>query len=172
MNSDQHFKKGFLLGSLVGGALVALGFSKKGKEWQAKVAEHSQELYKELRSKVLELGEGSREVYVEMVRRATDEFAKRKELAREAKDMLVSKLHDKWDELQAEVLFKKVKQRFGQVGEKSKEEFEKIIHEIVDQFEEKKDLAGYMKYRLVRDLRKRWEEIKDTEPKDQKEGWL
>jgi gas vesicle protein len=177
MNCDKNFKKGLLAGGLLAGVLVAFGMSKKGKNLQKKVLESSQELYGEVKKVALEWGETTRESYNEIVERAAEEFARRKEMARDMKDALIEKLQDKWGEFQLDMLFGKVKNRFKSLEEKSKEGFEKLVHEIVDEYEKHKDLGGFVKYRLVRDLKRKWDELeapeseKKSKSSHQDEGW-
>lgn len=172
MNCDKNFKKGLIIGGLLGGILVAFGMSKKGKELREKALEYSQELYNEVKKRALEWGETTRESYDELVRRVVEEFARRKEMALDMKDMLAERLQEKWNEFQTDMLLIKVKNRFREAADTSREGFETIIHEVVDEYEKRKDLSGLMKYRLVRELKGRWEEIKDASRKSSPEdGW-
>jgi gas vesicle protein len=174
MNCDKNFKKGFVIGSLFGGALVAFGMSKKGKELREKAMDYSQELYGELRKKMIEWGEMSKDAYEDMVKRAVDEFARRKGMAIEMKNALVERLKERFDDLQTDLLLRKVKARFSEEADKTKEGFDKVVHEIVDEFEKKKDINGLMKYRLVRDLKRKWEEVNspnDDSENSSSEGW-
>lgn len=166
----SDFKKGLLLGSILGGVLVGFGMSKKGKELREKAMEYSQELFVEVRKKVVEWGEMSRDAYEDMIRRAAEEFTRRKGLALEMKEMLVERLRTKWDDLQSDMLFRKVRSRFNEGLDKTREGFERAVHEIVDEYEKRKDLSGFMKYRLVRDLKRKWEEVKG-ESEESSEGW-
>lgn len=170
---NKNFKKGLVLGSILGGLAVALGMSKKGKELQSKAADHAQELYKEVQAKMAELGDSSKELYADLVKRSVDEFAKRKGMAIEMKEDIVERLRAKWNEMQMEMLFKKVKNRYGEAKEKTQEEFENIVHAVADEYENAKDVAGYAKYRIVRELKKRWKEIADEDDeKNTKDGWV
>jgi gas vesicle protein len=170
MTDNKNFKKGFLLGGLLGGLAVALGMSKKGKELQSKAADYAQDLYKEVQAKMMELGESSKDMYNDLVKRSVEEFAKRKGMAVEMKEDLMEKLREKWNELQMEMLFKKVKSRFADAKEKTQEEFENAVHAVADEYENAKDVAGYAKYRIVRELKKRWKEVKENDNEDKK-GW-
>jgi gas vesicle protein len=171
MMDNKNFKKGLVLGGILGGLAVAFGMSKKGKELQNKAADYAQELYKEVQAKMAELGDSSKELYADLVKRSVDEFAKRKGMALEMKEDIVEKLRDKWNEMQMEMLFKKVKNRFADAAEKTQEEFENIVHAVADEYENAKDVAGYAKYRIVRDLKKRWNEVNDTKEENDKKGW-
>jgi gas vesicle protein len=174
MNCDKNFKKGLVVGSILGGALVAFGMSKKGKELRTKLMDYSEELSKELKKRAVELGVTTKEMYEDMVHRAVEEFAKQKELALDLKEKLVEQLKQKWDDIQTDLLWRKVKNKFKETQDKTREGFDKVVHDIVDEYESKKDLAGYMKYRLVRDLKKKWNEVAQSNEhtKDSsEEGW-
>lgn len=171
INCDKNFKKGLVMGSLLGGILVALGMSQKGKEIREKVVDYAQELSSELKKKAIEWGETTKETYNEMVRRAVEEFARQKGLALETKEAVIEKLEDKWDEIQSEIVFRKVKNRFKNEAEKTTENFEKLVHEIVDEYESRKNLPAYFKYRLVKDLKRRFDELLDESETTSTKGW-
>jgi gas vesicle protein len=168
---DENFKKGLLIGGLLAGVLVAFGMSKKGKELREKVLEYSEDLYNEVRRRALEWGETTREAYDEIVGRVGEEFARRKGMALEMKNTLVERLKEKWDEFQVDMLFGKVKNRFKDAADKSREGFDRVVHEVVDEYEKRKDLSGLIKYRLVRNLKRKWDELKEGVVDRNDEGW-
>lgn len=171
MNCDKNFKKGLLVGGVVGGLIVGLGMSKKGREMQQKAVEYSQELCKELRNKMIEWGEISKDMYKDLAHRAVEELGKRKEMAVGMKDMVVDRLEDKWDEVQNDLLYRKVKHTFEGLTEKTRHEYERIVQDLVEDYASKKDLGAMMKYKLVRELKKKWEDMK-PEKQENLKGWL
>lgn len=171
MNCDKNFKKGLLVGGVLGGVVVALGMSKKGREMQKKAWEYSQELCKELHKKMIEWGEISKETYKDLARRATDELVKRKEMAMSMKDMVVDRLEDKWEDVQNDLLFRKTKHAFEEMGDKTRDTYERVVQEIVEDYATRKDLGMLMKYKLTRDLKRKWDDLK-TNNKENLKGWL
>jgi len=98
-----RFKKGLLLGSLVGAGLMWLNATPKGKEMRAKLMAHLDPLYNELKENLKKLEGPTREMYDALVERAVEEYGAKKELAADMKDMLVKKLKKKWKELEKEL---------------------------------------------------------------------
>lgn len=98
-----RFKKGLFLGSLVGATLMWLNATPKGKEMRAKLMEHLQPLYNELRVSIKQLEGPTKEMYDALVERAVEEYGARKELAAEMKTALIRNLQKKWKELEKEI---------------------------------------------------------------------
>lgn len=95
-----RFKKGLFLGGLLGAAMMWLNATPKGKEFRAKLASHLDPLYDELKASLKQLEGPTREMYEALVERAVAEYAAKKELAAEMKNMLIKELKRKWNDLQ------------------------------------------------------------------------
>lgn len=98
-----RFNKGLFLGGLVGAALMWLNATPKGKEMRAKMLLHMQPLYNELKASLKQLEGPTREMYDALVERAVAEYAAKKELADDMKNILIRELKKKWVELQHEL---------------------------------------------------------------------
>ena len=98
-----RFKKGLFFGGLIGAALMWLNATPKGKEMRSKILEHLDPLYYELKESLKKLEGPTREMYDALVERAVAEYAAKKDLAVEVKDMLVRKLKKRWSELEKEI---------------------------------------------------------------------
>ena len=98
-----RFKKGLFLGGLFGATLMWLNATPKGKELRAKLLAHLDPLYNELKESIKQLEGPTREMWDALVERAVEEYADKKEMAADMKDMLVRKLKKKWDELEKEL---------------------------------------------------------------------
>lgn len=97
------FKKGLFLGGLMGAALMWLNVTPKGKEMRAKLLEHVNALYGQLRESLKQLEGPTREMYDALVERAVEEYAAKKEMAMEMKDQLIRELKKKWQGLEKEI---------------------------------------------------------------------
>src|SRR3989338_7521320 len=97
------FKKGLFLGGLLGAALMWLNATPKGKEMRAKLLAHLEPLYNELKASIKQLEGPTKEMYYALVERAVEEYAAKKELAVEMKNMLIRELQKKWKELAKEI---------------------------------------------------------------------
>lgn len=98
-----NFKKGLFFGGLLGAALMWLNVTPKGKEMRNKLMEHLTPLYEELKNSLKQLEGPTKEMYDALVERAVAEYASKKELAADMKDLLVKKLKQKWIDLEKEI---------------------------------------------------------------------
>jgi gas vesicle protein len=97
------FKKGLFLGGLLGAGLMWLNATTKGKEYRAKILEHLQPLYAELKESIKQLEGPTKEMWNALVERAVAEYAAKKELAVDVKNNLIRELSKKWDDLEKEI---------------------------------------------------------------------
>ena len=98
-----RFNKGLFLGGLLGATLMWLNATPKGKEMRSKMLAHMQPLYNELKASLKQLEGPTREMYDALVERAVAEYAAKKELADDMKNILIRELKKKWFELQKEL---------------------------------------------------------------------
>ncbi len=98
-----NFKRGLFLGGLLGAALMWLNATPQGKEMRAKLLEHLNPLYEELKASIKQLEGPTKEMYCALVERAVEEYAAKKEMAAELKEMLIRQLKKKWKELEKEI---------------------------------------------------------------------
>jgi len=98
-----NFKRGFILGGTLGALLTWLNVTPKGKEVRAKILQHLDPLYDELKSSIKQLEGPTQEMWNALVERAVEEYADKKDLAEEVKNNLVKQLKKKWLQLQREI---------------------------------------------------------------------
>lgn len=98
-----NFKKGLFLGGLLGAAMMWLNVTPKGKEMRAKIIEHLNPLYNELKLSIKQLEGPTEEMWDALVERAVAEYGAKKELAEEIKNQLIKQLKKKWCELEKEI---------------------------------------------------------------------
>lgn len=94
-----RFKKGLFLGGLLGAAMMWLNATPKGKEMRAKLMLHLDPLYQELKASLKKLEGPTQEMYDALVERAVEEYANKKQLAEDMKNMLVKELKRRWHDL-------------------------------------------------------------------------
>ena len=98
-----RFNKGLFLGGLLGAALLWLNATPKGKEMREKMMGQANDLYAQLKESLKKLDGPPREMYDELVERAVEEYAAKKEMAVEMKNQLVRELKKRWKELEKEI---------------------------------------------------------------------
>ncbi len=98
-----NFKKGLFIGGLLGAAAMWLNATPKGREMRAKMMEQVNALYGELKASLAQLEGPTKEMYDALVERAVAEYAAKKEMADDMKNMLIKKLKKKWCELEKEI---------------------------------------------------------------------
>ena len=97
------FKKGLFFGGLAGAALMWLNATERGKQMRAKIVEHLDPLYNELKDSIKKLEGPTKEMYDALVDRAVEEYSSRREMAEDMKMQLVRKLKKRWKELEKEI---------------------------------------------------------------------
>jgi len=95
-----NFKKGLILGGAIGAMLTWLNVSPKGKEVRAKILEHFEPLYHELKNSISQLEGPTKEMWEALVERAVAEYSNRRELAEDVKNHLMKQLKKKWSEIE------------------------------------------------------------------------
>ncbi|MDD2757763.1 MAG: hypothetical protein PHD72_00095 [Patescibacteria group bacterium] len=98
-----RFKKGLVLGGILGAGLMWLNATVKGKEYRAKILAHLDPLYNELKESIKKLEGPTREMWDALVERAVEEYAAKKEMAMDMKNNLIKELQKKWDNLEKEI---------------------------------------------------------------------
>ncbi len=98
-----RFKKGLVLGGVLGAGLMWLNATVKGKEYRAKLIAHIEPLYSELRESIKKLEGPTREMWNALVERAVEEYSAKKELAIDIKNNLIKELQKKWEGLEKEI---------------------------------------------------------------------
>ncbi|MFA5062104.1 MAG: YtxH domain-containing protein [Patescibacteria group bacterium] len=98
-----RFKKGLLLGGILGAALMWLNVTPKGKEMRDKIMEHADALFMQLKESMKQLEGPTKEMYDALVERATEEYANKREMAMDVKAGLVKELKKRWGKLENEI---------------------------------------------------------------------
>ncbi|MFH1789707.1 MAG: YtxH domain-containing protein [bacterium] len=97
------FKKGLVLGGAVGAFLMWLNATPKGKELRAKLLEHSDALFAEIKESVKQLEGPTKEMYDALVERAVAEYASKKDMAVDMKNKLIKELKKRWESVEEEI---------------------------------------------------------------------
>jgi len=97
------FKKGLVLGGALGALLMWLNATPKGKEMRKKLLSQADSLYDELKESITQLEGPTKEMYDALVERAVAEYASKKEMAGDMKNMLVKELKSRWCRLDKEM---------------------------------------------------------------------
>lgn len=98
-----NFKKGLLVGGIVGAFLTWLNYSSKGKEVRAQIMSHLEPLFHELKSSLKQLEGPTQDMYEALVERAVEEYAAKKELALDVKNSLARHLKKRWKEVERDL---------------------------------------------------------------------
>lgn len=98
-----NFKKGLLLGGVVGAFMTWLNATPKGREMRDKIMQHLEPLYNELKTSIKQLEGPTQEMWDALVERAVEEYVAKKELTEEVKNNLIKQLKKKWLQLAKEL---------------------------------------------------------------------
>lgn len=98
---ENKFKKGLILGGLLGAAaLVGLSMTKKGQQLGEDLQDALKDLTKEVKKRLSDLEDVTKEKFDELVVIIADEYAEKKKMAVDAKNSLIEALQDKWAEME------------------------------------------------------------------------
>ncbi len=102
---ENKFKKGLILGGLLATA-AAIGFTmtKDGKELSEDLQKDLRIMVKKLKKNLGGLGDVTKESFDDMVDTVVEEYAKKKALATNAKEKLITVLQSKWQDMEEEYL--------------------------------------------------------------------
>jgi len=102
---ENKFKKGLILGGLLAvGAAVGFAMSKEGQELTEDLQKDLKVLAKHLKKNLHQMQDVTKENFDELAATAVEEYAKKKDLAIEAKNALIKALQSKWHEMEQEYL--------------------------------------------------------------------
>lgn len=85
----------------MGAVAMWLAATPKGKEMRGRIQAHLDPLFNELKVSLKQLEGPTREMYDALVERAVEEYAAKKEMALEMKNMLIKELKKKWKEIES-----------------------------------------------------------------------
>lgn len=159
MNSG--FKKGLAFGALIGGAMLALSKTKKGKQITKKIHVELEDLYDKMGGRLAELGDATRETYDDAVDTMVDLYAKNKKLSSSTAEYLTDELKKRWQNIQARVLYADLKAEFTDAAKVSRKSFEKAADDLVKKYAKEKALTKKAVTDLSRMLKNRWQDFKD-----------
>jgi gas vesicle protein len=105
---ENKFKKGLILGGLLAiGAALGFALTEEGQELIEELKKDLKTLAKHLKKNLGELEDVTKENFNDLVNKVVGEYAKKHELADEAKKSLTSALQAKWHEMEEEYLAEK-----------------------------------------------------------------
>ncbi|HBU28074.1 TPA: hypothetical protein DEB00_03095 [Candidatus Uhrbacteria bacterium] len=109
---ENKFKKGLILGGLLAaGAAIGIALGKGGQELTKELQKELNVLSKHLKISLHQLQDVHQEGFNDLVKSVVEEYAKKKELASDAKTALILALQSKWQEMEEEYLNEEAKAR-------------------------------------------------------------
>lgn len=108
---ENKFKKGLILGGLLAaGAALGFSMSHEGQELTDELQKDLKNLSKQLKKSLHQMEDVSKKGFDELVNKIVEEYAKKKELANDAKKILISALEKSWHEMEEEYMAEKDKE--------------------------------------------------------------
>ena len=109
---ENKFKKGLILGGLLAaGAAFGFAMSKEGQELTEELQKDLKSLAKHLKKNLSKLEDVTRESFDELVATVVEEYAKKKELAMDAKNALTKALRAEWQEMEREYMAEQIQEK-------------------------------------------------------------
>ena len=106
------FKKGLVLGGLLGAGLTWMSTTKKGRETREKMLDQAADVYGDVKKKVLvspQWDKMTKNEYVRMVQDCVDKYCVQNKAAQKAKSMIVKVVSAQWGNVKKEIAKKKKK---------------------------------------------------------------
>jgi gas vesicle protein len=101
---DNKFTKGLILGGLLtAGAWIGLRSTKKGKQLTDDLQKDLIEITKELRKKLADFQDITKENFNEVVKAVVEQYGATKKLATDSKEVLVEALEEKWQDVEEDL---------------------------------------------------------------------
>lgn len=100
------FKKGLILGGLLGAGTMWLCTTKQGGKLCGKVKEHSGEVYKRTKDKIMSSDaykDMSQKEFVKEVKELADKYAEEKDLEAVTKQAIIKIVSDHWDNVKKDI---------------------------------------------------------------------
>lgn len=102
---NNIFKKGMILGGiLAAGAVVGLTMTKGGTQLTEELQKDFQALIKIVKKNIHRMEDITQDSFGELVKTVVEEYAQKKELARDAKDDLIAALRSSWSDMEQEYM--------------------------------------------------------------------
>jgi len=102
---ENKFKKGIILGGLLAvGAVIGFAMTKEGKELTEELQKDLKTLAKHLKKDLSNMEDVTKENFDELVNSVVEKYTEKKELATDAKELLIKALQAKWHEMETEYL--------------------------------------------------------------------
>ena len=101
-----RLKNGLLLGGLLGAGVMWLNTTKKGRELRSEITSQAADIYGDVKERVMASetwSKLSKTNYLEIVKEAVDDYAKRHPLAEQAKGLIVKILSAQWSNFQSQI---------------------------------------------------------------------
>jgi gas vesicle protein len=98
---ENKFRKGLILGGLLAvGAAVGFAMTKDGKKLTKELQKDLKPLAKHLKSNLHKMEDVTKDGFDQLVITLVDEYSRKKQLAGDAKDALITSLQSKWHEME------------------------------------------------------------------------
>lgn len=100
------FKKGMVLGGLVGAGLAWMALTPQGRKLRDQLLDESVDLYEQMKKKALASSawkDLNEQKYVALVRETVDKYVTKNPVARKAKNLLIKVLSAQWRRLEGEI---------------------------------------------------------------------
>lgn len=156
---EQKFKRGLLVGTVLGGLAAFFATGERTKQWRSRMMVELNELFETVKSRIDSLEELTREKYDELVEKAIDEYGEKKEMSVELKNRLSRELMNRWQEIQIYYLYLKLKSRL-KGDEISRTDFYKAAEKVYDEYTESKSFSRTKADQIMESLKDKWNEFK------------
>lgn len=155
------FKKGLLVGTVIGGLGAFFAFSNKTSKMRKKLAVKFDDIFEEVISRTKDLTDLTKDSYESIVDEVVSKYQTTLDVSSDLVQQLEKDLKRKWDEVQVYFLYMKLRSKLIKTGEVTKEKFNDLAEELVHEYGEKNVMLKERTRSIVRKLKDKWSSFKE-----------
>lgn len=165
---DIHFRRGLVLGGIIGSLAALFASSERSKETRTRVRRDLEDMYANIRTKLEDVGTTTQEAYDRLVDKTIDDYSKSREYTLDVRERISGELKKRWLELQTIYLYTKLRVRLKRIKDLTRMQYDNAVDELLDEYGENKELARETVRNLRKKLREKWEEFRrDVKSEDE-----
>lgn len=156
----NNFKKGFVLGTLIGALGSFFAFSEKTSTLRKKIRVEADDIFEKIKVRAGDLSNISKDTYDKFVDEAMENYEETKRVSADLLSQMSDELKARWEEIQLYFLYKKLRLKLKTIDKVTKEKFNELAEDLVEELAEANEAVGERSKQLIRKLKNKWADFK------------